>query len=117
MAEKSCDCASPNGVLHDRGCQLYQPSADPLFIPLKTAYYEAFADGSKTVEYRRYGRGWNERTCPVGRPVVLSKGYGKANRLRGRITRFHTSMMDTAAWIDCYGEPGLAACIHIKVQR
>ena len=29
-----------------------------LFIPLKTAYYDAFVDGSKTVEYRRYGKGW-----------------------------------------------------------
>jgi len=28
----------------------------PLFIPLKTIYYEAFKDGSKTEELRRYGK-------------------------------------------------------------
>lgn len=44
----------------------------PLFIPLKGEFYEAFADGSKTVEYRRYGPRWNERTCERGRPVVLT---------------------------------------------
>jgi hypothetical protein len=60
----------------------------PLFVPLKTAYFEAFANGSKTEELRRYGPRWNERTCVVGRPVVLSKGYGKAHRLDGRIGKF-----------------------------
>ena len=45
-----------------------------LFIPLKTAYFEAFRAGTKTVEFRLYGPRWNERTCPVGRSVVLSKG-------------------------------------------
>ncbi len=88
-----------------------------LFVPLKTAYYEAFERGDKNTEYRRYGRGWNEHTCRVGRPVVLSKGYGKANRLRGRIVGFRKRHMNTAAWIDCYGAPGLAACIRIEVLR
>ncbi len=60
----------------------------PLFIPLKTEYYETFANGSKTSELRRYGPRWNERTCTIGRPVVLSKGYGKGSRMTGRITQF-----------------------------
>lgn len=47
----------------------------PLFIPLKTEHFRAFERGEKTVEYRRYGRGWNERTCMLGRPVTLSHGY------------------------------------------
>lgn len=52
----------------------------PLFIPLKTEYFQAFADGSKREELRRYGPRWNERTCCVGRDVVLSKGYSKQAR-------------------------------------
>ncbi len=59
-----------------------------LVIPLKTEYYDAFANGSKTSELRRYGRGWNERTCIVGRPVVLSKGYSKGSCMTDRITQF-----------------------------
>lgn len=86
-----------------------------LFVPLKTEYYEAFRDGSKTVEYRKYGPGWNERTCRVGRLVVLSKGYGKAHRMNGVITGFSKRRMSSRAWLDCYGTPGTAACIHIKV--
>lgn len=60
----------------------------PLFIPLCTAPYEAFADGSKRDELRLYGPRWNERTCRVGRRVILSKGYGKSNRLSGTIRAF-----------------------------
>ena len=60
----------------------------PLFIPLKTEYYQAFVLGEKDTEYRKYGPGWNERTCWVGRPVVISKGYGKQNRTCGVIRSF-----------------------------
>lgn len=60
----------------------------PLFIPLQTEFYQAFADGSKRDELRRYGPRWNERTCVVSRRVVLSHGYGKAHRLRGYVGWF-----------------------------
>lgn len=60
----------------------------PMFIPLKTEYYEAFEDGRKTEELRLYGPRWNHDTCRVGREVILSKGYGKQNRMKGRIWRF-----------------------------
>lgn len=63
-------------------------SNKPLFIPLKTEYYEAFVSGEKDTEYRKYGPGWNERTCRVGRSVVISKGYGKQNRRNGVIRSF-----------------------------
>ena len=92
----------------------------PLFIPLKTEYFEAFKAGTKKVEYRPYGPRWNERTCRVGRPVVLSKGYGKAHRLTGRITSFSRSAMPTLtrAWRDCYGDRhGDAACIRIRLTH
>ena len=63
-------------------------SIKPLFIPLKTKYYEAFEQGRKDEEYRLYGSRWNEKTCYIGRAVTLSKGYGKQNRLKGTITGF-----------------------------
>lgn len=90
-----------------------------LFIPLKTAYFEDFASGKKTIEYRPYGARWNERTCPVGRKVTLSHGYGKARRLTGTVTAFTRSAEPTRtpAWADCYGtKSGEAACIHIRLD-
>ena len=60
----------------------------PLFIPLYTEFYEQFENGTKTIEYRNYGPRWNEKTCLIGRPVVISKGYGKKNRLKGIVTNF-----------------------------
>jgi hypothetical protein len=63
-------------------------ASKPLFIPLRREYYNAFLSGNKSVEYRRYGPGWNERTCWVGRPVMLSLGYGKNSRCMGVIKTF-----------------------------
>jgi len=60
----------------------------PLFIPLKTEYFNAFLSGQKNSELRLYGSRWNERTCPVGRRVILSKGYGKHHRIEGVIFDF-----------------------------
>lgn len=91
----------------------------PLFIPLMTRFYRAFEDGSKTVELRLYGKRWNEQTCPVGRPVVLSHGYGKKERMQGVISGFSVDVAPTKtdAWRECYGDtPGcLAACIAINL--
>lgn len=58
----------------------------PLFVPLKTRYFRAFESGTKTVEYRRAGPRWNERSCWIGRPVTLSHGYS-GSRLTARISR------------------------------
>lgn len=96
-----------------------------LFIPLKTEYFRAFQAGTKPVEFRQYGPRWNERTCYLGRPVVLSHGYGKRERLQGVISGFSVEVepTQTAAWRECYGDPAgsVAACIaitlHTGVQR
>lgn len=80
-----------------------------LFIPLKTEYFEAFESGLKTDELRLYGPRWNELTCVPGRAVVLSKGYGKKSRLRGRIKYFNKfdpwgyGDNDRAAILACFG--------------
>ena len=60
----------------------------PLFIPLKTEFYLQFKSGEKKVEYRINGPRWNECTCKVGRPVILSRGYGKKDRMKGTIKGF-----------------------------
>lgn len=56
----------------------------PLFVPLKTEYFDQFARGEKTTEYRLYGPRWNEGTCTPGRSVTLSHGYSGA-RIRARV--------------------------------
>ncbi len=60
----------------------------PLFIPLYAEYYKRFKEGTKTEELRKYGPRWNEKTCIPERKVILSKGYGKQNRLAGNISYF-----------------------------
>ena len=60
----------------------------PLFIPLKTKWFDAFVSGQKADELRAYGPRWNERTCRVGRAVTLSRGYGKQQRLGGHVASF-----------------------------
>jgi hypothetical protein len=92
----------------------------PLFVPLKTKYYNAFASGEKNEELRAYGPRWNERTCTVGRSVTISHGYGKNNRLKGTIARFkkqHASTFGSTyrqAIIDVFGTLDIyIACILI----
>lgn len=67
----------------------------PLFIALKIEFFDLFLSGDKRSELRIYGPRWNERTCPPGREVVLSKGYGKRHRIRGVIREFHKRRADT----------------------
>lgn len=91
----------------------------PLFIPLKREFFQAFKAGEKVEEYRPEGPRWNARTCRVGRPVVLSLGYGKRDRLMGRIAGYSARKepTQTEAWRKCYGDRGgLAACIQIEIN-
>lgn len=96
----------------------------PLFVPLKTEFYDDFDAGRKPSELRLYGERWNEKTCPPGRPVILSKGYGKKHRLRGVITAFRrckSNTLDPLSQIQiaaCYG-PGIhdIAEIFIRIKR
>ena len=90
----------------------------PLFIPLKAEYYEAFEDGTKNTEYRKYGPGWNEKTCRVGRAVTLSYGYGKQRRLSGVVTGFKVVNADAHKSIrSVYPDCDQFAAIEIKISR
>lgn len=91
-----------------------------LFIPLKAKWFEQFARGEKDTEYRPHGPRWNERTCFEGRPVVLSRGYGKQQRLYGYVERFTVTTLAESieGWRDCYPDnDGPAACITIKLYQ
>lgn len=92
----------------------------PLFIPLKGEFYDQFATGQKDTEYRPYGPRWNFRTCPPGREVVLSRGYGKAHRLRGTVASFEirADIPKTRLWQSIYGTKHVhAACIRISLTH
>ncbi|MFO7595171.1 MAG: hypothetical protein R6W92_02370, partial [Desulfocurvibacter africanus] len=87
-------------------------------------WFQAFADGIKTVELRPYGKRWNERVCREGREVTLSKGYGKAHRLRGVINLFRKMRADELlpghrkAILDCYGTLDMdVAVIGIQAEK
>lgn len=92
----------------------------PLFIPLKAEFFDAFEAGTKDEEYRKYGPRWNEKTCPVGRKVTLSYGYGKKRRLSGEIVKVTRDKepANRPGWVACYGESANdAICIKIKLER
>ena len=89
----------------------------PLFIPLKAKYFDAFESGEKTTEYRKLGKGFNPSTCVLGRPVTLSRGYGKSRRLSGSIKNVEVKWMDSPEWIEVYKEPGKAIAIEIELQN
>ena len=64
-------------------------SQTPVFVPLMTDYYTAVASGSKRVEYRVVGRGWNRQNCAAGWRIRFSCGYGRTRpRLPGTITGY-----------------------------
>jgi len=91
----------------------------PLFIPMVAKFYDAFANGTKTVEYRR-GPRWDTRICRIGRRVTISKGYGKKHRLPGTITGFHYDHLAGSrlpGWRECYPDGGVASCITIQLDK
>lgn len=57
----------------------------PLFVPLNSEHYDNFHNGSKTFELRQGPKRWNSKTVYTGRQVIISKGYGKQNRMNGNI--------------------------------
>jgi hypothetical protein len=87
-----------------------------LFIPIKAKYFHGFACGMKSEEFRPYGPRWNERTCPIGRPVTLSKGYGKRERLHGIIVG--TRICEpTEAFLAIYGLGRECFAIAIELRK
>ena len=93
---------------------------NPIFIPLKGEYYNAFKNGHKRIEYRRVGRQFTQANCFPGREVTLSLGYGTRNRMKGTVVRSWIEHHDrpTGPIADCYGtETVNILAIEILVER
>lgn len=91
-----------------------------LFIPLNKEHYEAFERGEKSEEYRHPCGRFNEKTCPNGRSVTLSCGYGPARRMHGYVESFSirpVSDLEPHAQMavrNIYGDISEVACITIR---
>jgi hypothetical protein len=79
----------------------------PLFIPLKGEWFDRFADGSKSVEWRAYGPRWNLERVQPGRRVILSRGYAGA-RLEGVVRWVHRIPRERAPEAACVIYPGVS---------
>lgn len=90
----------------------------PLFVPLKTRWFRAFASGEKSVEYRAYGPRWNERTCTPGRQATLSHGYS-GERLGATVTSFEVLPMQQApeAARELFPHASRIAAIHLAIDQ
>ena len=86
----------------------------PLFIVLRREWFDAFGSGSKTDEWRRYGPRWNEKTCRIGRRVILSLGY-TPRRLFGVVVAFRVRKA-TGPAAAIYGQGTPCAVIEIRLD-
>lgn len=88
----------------------------PLFVPLRTEWFEAFRVGRKSVEWRVYGPRWNHRVVRPGRAVVLSHGYSGA-RLYGRVVHARRVAADRAPNAARRIYPGVSyfCAIHVRL--
>jgi hypothetical protein len=88
----------------------------PLFVPLRAEFFRAFADGTKTVEWRKFGPRFNERTLFVGRRVTLSNGYS-GERLFGRIVQLEFAPAERVGPLALllYKPRDLLVGLHVKL--
>lgn len=86
-----------------------------LFVPLCGAWFDAFAAGTKTEEWRRYGARWNERTCRIDRVVTLARGYGWP-RLSALIAAVNIRDTDTQALHAVFGSDGPTRCLVMTLR-
>jgi hypothetical protein len=89
----------------------------PLFIPLRGEWWDRFADGSKTTEWRAYGPRWNLDQVQRGRGVVLSRGY-RGPRLAGVILDARKVPRDRAPVVarEIYPTAGYFCAFHIQLN-
>lgn len=88
----------------------------PVFLPLRAEFFRAFAAGTKTVEWRKFGPRFNERTLWVGKRVTLSNGYSR-DRLTGRIVQLEFSLArKVEGALSIYKPSDTLVGIHIKVD-
>jgi hypothetical protein len=83
-----------------------------LFVPLLGQWFDAFACGEKTEEWRKLGPRWNENTCRRGRRVILARGYGWP-RLGAVVAGFSLRVPNNAERREFFGVGVL--CIVIRL--
>jgi hypothetical protein len=87
----------------------------PLWVPLRAVYFDAFAAGTKTTEYRRLGGplGKLERLT-IGRPVTLSRGYSgpRLHMLITAVSVVRASIVPDAA--ELYGRRARVVAIELQ---
>jgi hypothetical protein len=101
-----------------------EPKPYPLVV--KRVFFEQFARGEKTIEYRRHRRPFTANTYWPGRSIVIRYSYDPARspELAARVARFEVARLDetgdvAAALRTIY--PQLAdadeiALIHLEVS-
>lgn len=88
----------------------------PLFVPLRAEHFRAFAAGTKTIEWRKFGKRFNDRTLWLKRPVTLSNGYS-GDRLFGKIILLQFAPAEEVGpdALAIYKRRDLLVGIHIKL--
>jgi hypothetical protein len=93
----------------------------PALLVVRRVWFEAFASGAKTVEYRRHRPPFTDRVFYPGRPVRIAYNYRLAVTpvLFAVVTRFEVARMRdypqlAAIWPEAAPEAELAL-IHLHV--
>jgi len=91
----------------------------PLYIGLTTEFYDAFADGSKTIEYRKESDPrYTRAKCPIGRPVRIEVRQHVTRwrpTLYGTVVGYRVTSKLTKAFKRVYpGYRGRMVCVEIK---
>lgn len=103
---------------------------NPLFLPLNAEHFDAFKAGTKPAEYRILGGKFNQQQIVQGRRVVLSRGYGKKDRMTGIIGQVQIKLFSALneplrnILIKIYGEKygkelkeKFIICFDIRIDR
>ncbi len=88
----------------------------PIYAVLTAHWFDEFASGRKTTEYRRSGPLWNADRCTIGRSIIFSRGYTK-RRLKSRIVNFAiVPAADCPDIADIYPDATEIAAIGIELD-
>jgi len=65
-----------------------------LFLPVTFEVFSWYYKKIKNFELKRYGQKWTEKHIYRGRPVEISRGYNKRNRMCGKIGKVVIGSME-----------------------
>jgi hypothetical protein len=94
----------------------------PIFIPLKLQKFNEFKNGTRKYELR-VGERWGIVNCPIGRKIILSKGYGNHERLNAVVTGHQSVNIDDLSFkerrdiLNIYGSVNTVYEIGIEVKK